>query len=308
MKKITSVCVLVILMTFELLAQNSGKGFNFQAVARNSDGSVKATQAIELKITIYPAAAKSAALYIESSTTNTDKFGVFSLIIGKGTYIGGSKTSFGEINFADVSAYLNVMLKDGGSDIEIVHAPLLSVPYAETSTEADNGLPIGSIIPYAGEVPDNTDDITVFGCKGTWKLCNGQTYDETEFQMLDQVLNGAWGDNLLPDLRGVFLRGTNYTANDDFRDPESDNRGARNDGNTGNKVGSYQWDEVGPHQHDFKDSYRPNNQDVDGDGGIPADENVADDARTELSKTTDPNGGLETRPKNANVNFIIRVK
>ncbi len=307
MKKTIFFGLLIILGITGLMGQNSGKGFNFQAVARNSDGSVKAEQAVELTITIYPTAEKNAALYMETDSTTTDKFGVFSLIIGKGDYTGGSVASFDAINFGDITAYLNIMLQEGGSDIEIVHAPLLSVPYAESSTQADNGLPIGSIIPYAGEVPDNTDNVTVVGCKGTYKLCNGQAYDEAEFLLLDQVLNGAWGENLLPDLRGVFLRGTNLGATDeDYIDPDTDVRAARYGGNTGNQVGSFQQDTIISHSHPYMDKYKKNNVAIH--NGAGSGETVADDPFGDYPRTTSNTGGKETRPVNANVNFIIRVK
>jgi len=307
MKKTIVISLLVFLACSVLMAQNSGKGFNFQAVARNSDGSVKAEQTIQLLISIYPSFDKTAVLYSENNAANTDKFGVFSLVVGHGVFEAGSASSFEEIDFSSVDAYLNVMLKEGGSEIEIVHAPLLSVPYAESSRQADNGMPIGSIIPYAGDLSDNTDDVTVYGCKGTWRLCNGAEYDPAIFIELHQVLNNAWGSNSLPDLRGTFLRGTNYSAGDAYADPDKSNRVSRNGGgNVGNKVGSYQGDELKNHTHYFNDTYNTSTR-VKDDGALKA-EDAAHPNTTTKDNTTAGSGGSETRPKNANVNFIIRIK
>lgn len=320
MKKSIVISVLVFLLTSGLMGQNSGKGFNFQAVARNSDGSVKSEQAVQLSISIYPSEEKNALLYQENHNANTDKFGVFSLVIGKGVYAAGSASKLEDIDFSTVSAYLNVVLKEGGNDIEIVHAPLLSVPYAEHSVQADNGMPIGAIIPYAGAVADNTDNITVYGCKGTWRLCNGAEYDPAEFTSLHLVLNNAWGTNRLPDLRGTFIRGTNYSASDGYKDPDASGRVSRFDGNTGNQVGSYQSDAIqnvtgtigkfntyaaihgtsdGPF---YRESVSPKETGI-GSGTTDSYESVKFDLSKSTARITS-----ETRPKNANVNFIIRVK
>lgn len=308
MKKAITIGLLVFLVSAGLFGQNSGKGFNFQAVARNSDGSVKAEQRVQLLIRIYPTQEKTGVLYAENCEVSTDKFGVFSLIVGKGIYLEGSAPAFEDINFSQDDAYLNVALKEGSTETEIVHAPMLSVPYAESSIQADNGMPIGAIIPYAGMVPDNSDNITVYGCKGTWRLCNGAVYDNTIFTDLHRVLNNAWGTDRLPDLRGVFLRGTSYEASDTFSDPETNDRTNRNpDGNTGNKVGSFQGDETGPHDHSYQDKSWPVRTQVAtaGNQWVVNTESGTPPATESITGTY---AGGESRPKNANVNFIIRVK
>lgn len=301
MKKSVLIIAAVLLLTSGLMGQNTGKGFNFQAVARHSDGSIQSEQTVQLSISIYPTEEKTALLYQEHHTVNTDKFGVFSLTIGKGVYAGGSASDFKDIDFSLADAYLNVVLKEGGDDIEIAHDPLLSVPYSESSAQADNGMPIGAIITYAGAVNDNTDNVTVYGCKGTWRLCNGAEYDPLEFTSLHLVLNDAWGTNRLPDLRGVFLRGTNYTASDAYSDPDitdRDRRGA--DDNVGNQVGSFQDDEFESHTHTNKTTFI-----VDGAAGrFSGGSWGAYSANPAINNT----GGNETRSKNAYVNFIIRVK
>jgi hypothetical protein len=319
MKRYVVFFAFVILLSSVLTAQNSGKGFNFQAVARNADGSIQSEQEVQLSISIYPTDEKTAVLYRESHTVTTDKFGVFSLVIGKGVYQAGSAASFEEIDFSLVNAWLNVVLKEGGNDVEIAHAPLLSVPYAETSKQADNGMPIGAIIPYAGAVPDNSDDITVYGCAGTWRLCNGAEYDPMEFTSLHLVLNDTWGTHRLPDLRGVFLRGTNYTAADAYADPDAAARDRRGtDDNVGNEVGSFQSDAMqnvtgtigefntyaafkGTSTGPFKNTWIRVNEGI-GSGSDDSYHKIDFDLSRSARTST------ESRPLNANVNFIIRVK
>ncbi len=320
MKKCIFYMLALIMPVCSSFGQNSGKGFSFQAVARNADGSVRSEQQVELGISIYPTNEKTALLYSETHQASTDKFGVFSLIIGQGTYASGSAANFSEIDFSQVNAWLNVVLKEGGQDIEIAHSPLLSVPYSESSKEADNGMPIGAIISYAGAVPDNSDDITVYGCAGTWRLCNGAAYDPAEFTSLHMVLNDAWGTNRLPDLRGVFLRGTNYTASDTYRDPDATGRYKRGtDGNTGNEVGSFQsfaMQNVIGKVGEFNDyaaikdgtSTGPfyDNQYGSGTGIGAGSGDFYRAVYFDLSRSAKTS--TETRPANAAVNFIIRVK
>ena len=307
MKKTLLLSLLALVYATCLIGQNSGKGFNFQAVARNSDGSVKPGQNVQLTISIYPSSEKSVALYTETTTATTDKFGVFSIIVGKGTPQGDPTPLFEEIDFGSVDAYLNVVLHDGSNDLEIVHAPLLSVPYAESAAQADNGMPVGAILPYAGEVLDDNSDITLYGCKGTWRLCNGAEYDPMEFVHLHMVLNDSWGTNRLPDLRGVFLRGSNYGASDNFRDPDAGSRVKRSGETAGNVVGSFQSDTFRSHNHPFNDKFN-GTETVGENGGLVSGEGAGSDTYTSENKQTSASGGNETRPMNAAVSFIIRVK
>ena len=117
MKKCILLLTSVLLLATGLTGQNSGKGFNFQAVARNADGSVQSAQVVQLSIGIYPTDEETAVLYQENHTVTTDKFGVFSLVIGKGIYEAGSAASFEDIDFSQVDAWIDVVLKDGGNNI-----------------------------------------------------------------------------------------------------------------------------------------------------------------------------------------------
>jgi hypothetical protein len=54
MKKCIMLLASVLLLAPGLTGQNSGKGFNFQAVARNADGSIQSGQEVKLSIGIYP--------------------------------------------------------------------------------------------------------------------------------------------------------------------------------------------------------------------------------------------------------------
>jgi microcystin-dependent protein len=198
-------------------------------------------------------------------------------------------------------------------------------------------IPIGTILPFAGVYNDGD-------LGGVWLTCDGRSLRKADYQQLAQIIETSWGEGdnnpktfNLPDLRGVFLRGVSNNTNDD---PERDTRVARKPGgNTGDKVGSFQTDQVQNHNHNAVitdntgihghpiEIARANisgsnrTRDVeDGDDKMNSDPGLG----TITAKTSDNSGGhshpvvvsdpasgqhgLETRPKNVNVYYIIRVK
>jgi microcystin-dependent protein len=78
----------------------------------------------------------------------------------------------------------------------------LFVQYAATAGKSDNGVPTGSVMPYAGSensVPNG------------YLLCNGQEYDKDDYPDLFAVIGTTYGGNSavfnVPDYRNMFLRG-----------------------------------------------------------------------------------------------------
>jgi hypothetical protein len=135
--------------------------------------------------------------------------------------------------------------------------------------------PIGSIVAYygGGEIP-----------KG-WLLCDGSQFDITEYPALHNFLNS----HILPDLRGYFLRGLGGV------DPE-----------LGRTIGSIQEDEFKSHKHELPvDTLgHEDTQSLMDNGGD--DEGFAIDPLKKVY--TSSVGGVETRPKNIAVNYIIKAK
>lgn len=155
--------------------------------------------------------------------------------------------------------------------------------------------PIGSIQAFGGTTLPTG-----------WVDCDGQSYLRTEYPQLFDAIGTAWGaaDSThfnVPDLRGRFLRGQDDGAG---FDPNAASRTASNPGgNTGDAVGSYQADGVGSHTHSFSISLGDNNDDT---ANPPAASNGSLQGVT-YNGTTGSGGGLETRPKNASVKFMIRA-
>lgn len=197
----------------------------------------------------------------------------------------------------------------------------------------DNSAPIGSIVAFAGppgRIPSN------------WMVCDGRKLSDVQFPELHKQIGNTWGGDgapnfYLPDLRGQFLRGVDRkqdgTADATLRDPDRDSRDSftppdapANPGNTGNAVGSFQGsatsrpgtqfvtDNPGDHYHgdptwnglggpyELATSYR-------GPGGYDYGPQSAPTTNAGAHTHVITGGGdRETRPVNAYVYFIIRVK
>ncbi|MGU9982479.1 hypothetical protein ACJ4V0_20790 [Phreatobacter sp. HK31-P] len=102
------------------------------------------------------------------------------------------------------------------------------------------------------------------------------------------------GSIIVPDLRGVFLRGHNQ-GRADQGDPDGEKR----------KIGSFQSDDLGRHDHWVSKTYPNLPNAPDKDAGRRTLGTVGwdgyEDARTKFA------GGDETRPKNVAVNFFVRI-
>lgn len=179
------------------------------------------------------------------------------------------------------------------------------------NTEYFTGCPIGGGFIWYG-LPDKIPS----NCR----ICDNSTLAISSFAKLYENLDGAWGESganmNLPDLRGRFPRGVDGGAGND---PDIAGRTGPNTGqNTADAVGSVQNDAMQNHSHQFNMGY---SYDRAGNSQIISSSNTSNG-----STTYDPNNGFstmstvsktgfgtlrlstESRPKNANVYFVIRVE
>jgi microcystin-dependent protein len=182
-------------------------------------------------------------------------------------------------------------------------------------------MPAGAILPFAGETPPPG-----------YLLCDGTEVLRDDYPALFAAIGTSWGFDTnftftMPDLRGRFLRGVDGGAGND---PDAVSRSAINSGgNVGDEVGSLQGDgrrgfsgtfagttsTNGDHSHtistnqdDFDECCAGISWANDGGGsGIHKSTNSAGAHSHTTSTTVTFNGESETRPKNANVNFIIKI-
>lgn len=158
-------------------------------------------------------------------------------------------------------------------------------------------VPAGTVIAFAGATPPSG-----------WLLCDGSAISRSTYLALFTAISTAHGSGdgsttfKLPDYRGRFLRGVDGTAGND---PDKASRtAAATGGNTGDDVGSVQGDGNKSHGHGFL-----------GSGGSSTTStvvwanpqiNVANAGAIYANNVT-ISGGNESRPKNSNVNYIIKA-
>lgn len=168
------------------------------------------------------------------------------------------------------------------------------------------GVPVGTIVPFAGHADSVPDG---------WLPCDGRELGRSAFSELFEVIGTLWGDGNsvttfnLPDLRGLFLRGVNHGRNGAFSDPDAAQRVNYNGAVVGDRVGSFQDDVFGSHNHPPFPGYNAighlrEEDDNNADNG----ESQPGSARGGSPSATGWSGGRETRPKNAAVSYIIKVE
>ncbi|MGC1389510.1 MAG: hypothetical protein WA816_00575 [Bacteroidales bacterium] len=111
--------------------QNVSPGIYYQAVARDNSGKELVNKNIDVKFSIIIGNPLGTVVYQELySDISTSKFGIFSLIIGRGTPTGGIYTDLSQIQWNTASHYLKVEVKFDNDFIEMGTMEFLAVPYA----------------------------------------------------------------------------------------------------------------------------------------------------------------------------------
>ena len=239
MKKLFLSLVTVIMAATATIAQNSGLGFNYQAVVRKVDGTLLANSDVNLRVSLYPGQSAASPTWVEIHNAHTDYSGCFGITVGKGTRESGSVAAkYADINFSAVYYWMKIEIQEGSTYREVSFAQLPSSPYSEVAHNATSFA--GMIAPFAGPA-----DKVPAG----WLLCDGREVSRSEYVNLYNAIGVAWGEGNgsstfnIPDLRGMFLRGVSGESGND-EDADSRTMLANNGGNTGNHVGSYQGDAI----------------------------------------------------------------
>ena len=111
--------------------QNVPLGIFYQAVARDNVGKELANRKIDVKFSIISGNPLGTVVYQELySDVTTSKYGVFSLIIGKGTPTGGLYGDLSQIQWNTAFHYLKVEVKFDNDFIDMGTMQFLAVPYA----------------------------------------------------------------------------------------------------------------------------------------------------------------------------------
>lgn len=166
-------------------------------------------------------------------------------------------------------------------------------------------------IPFASEVMP-AGAIIAYGANSApsgYLICDGSSVSRTTYATLFAVIGTAFGTNTttsfnVPDLRGMFLRGTDNGAGTD--DDAATRTALATGGNTGDTVGSYQDDAFENHDHDWAGAF---------DAGPLSGATAGSTYQAPWNQSNltldgpQPSGNIasETRPKNVGVYYIIKT-
>ena len=280
-------------------ANITSTGITIQGIAKNIDNSARTTTNISITATLYSKLNNvSTDILSRTATITTDEYGVFNYVFAIDSSL-----------FAYVTRK-ETWFKIATGNVVFVDEKLGAVAY---SLYAQNGVPTGSIMPYAGTI-----------APAGWLLADGSAIP-TDASCDD--LRNLYGSNL-PNLKGFFLRGIGAQTLSSV-----DYKGA-------NTVKAIQLDSMQLHNHTITVSGSTNTVDghshrinldrggsnnrqwnaVVGDAGNQGDErtslqnaiSAAGDHNHSFTVGGDnlnnqANGGNETRPVNYGVNYIIKI-
>ena len=123
-------------------------GIHYQAVARDNNGKELTGESIDVRFSIHSGTPEGSVVYQElHSGVVTTKYGVFSLIIGQGTRVGGTAASFGEIDWSSMDHYLQVEVKFDNLFMNMGTMQFMAVPYALYAGKSLEAGPVGPAGP-----------------------------------------------------------------------------------------------------------------------------------------------------------------
>lgn len=174
----------------------------------------------------------------------------------------------------------------------------------------------GGDAPVVAEV--ETGMILPFGGSSAptgYLLCDGASYLRADYADLFAIIGTSFGaaDSThfnVPDLKDAFLRGTGTSTI--FTDNTKGTRSASKTGGATSGIGSKQEDQLQGHKHEID----TNSQTAGGSSGTNMPQGVWNGSvwqATNPNATIISNGngtprtGVETRPKNIEVNFVIKT-
>ena len=316
----TTKLLTTVLLLFAVLsagAQTDSKGFRFQGFADTPEGEALKREAVTVRFTIYPKTGMG-FVFVETQEQVTDNYGIFYANVGEMNTDDMQKLNFGNDYWMKVEVKKTV----GGVYSTISDTELVATPYAR---HAANGVPVGTIMAFGGvlnKIPEG------------WLLCDGTEYDGEDplYEQLYETIGTNWGGSgtafNVPELRGNFVRGLDKESGND---PEAETRIAiKTGGNEGDKVGSYQADEIREQSHGFTASASTTGahahivnfdqaggvtssgsdavlRNLDGSSAGTIGSTYSGGSHTHsFSGTTLNVGGVETRPENVSVAYIIK--
>jgi hypothetical protein len=154
MKKLI-LSILTCLWYSVLTAQNP-MGFNYQAVARDGAGDPIPNRNLPVRISIQSDSLGGTLFWQEEhSSASTNGYGVINIVVGKGSKVAGTVTSFENIDWSVTPKFIKTEINDGAWK-SMGTSRMWSVPYSLVSEEA-RGVAAGSKVAIVSEDDASTD-------------------------------------------------------------------------------------------------------------------------------------------------------
>ena len=118
--------LLFLALAFGMWAQ-APQRIPYQAVVRNTDGTIMASIAVTITFRIHDATTIGTVVYEETHSTTTNAQGLVSMNVGSGTVVTGA---FDNLNWGGGNKFLQVLMSAGNGDIDLGTQQMMSVPYA----------------------------------------------------------------------------------------------------------------------------------------------------------------------------------
>ena len=173
------------------------QGMNYQAIARDGSGNPVTGATINVKLSIlsdsagfYPGGAGTYVYEEQHTGVKTNAFGLFTIVLGSGTWVQGSAPAFNAINWLATPLYLGSKIYYQNSWKTMGSAKLWTVPYAMISSKA-GGIAEGSKLTVLSNNDADTNALFIV------KRKDGQivfaVYNEGVRAYVDNGAKGAKG-------------------------------------------------------------------------------------------------------------------
>lgn len=171
------------LLTFLLFAVSTfiraqaPQSIPYQAVVRNTDGSVMAGTSITMTFKIHDVSAAGTIVYEETHSATSNTQGLVTLNVGAGSVVTGT---FASINWGSGAKFLHVLMNSGSGNVDLGTQQMMSVPYALYAEKS------------------NTTNLTVSTVGDTLYLGNGNFILIPGISNSNKTVDTGLGNQLLP--------------------------------------------------------------------------------------------------------------
>ncbi len=113
-------------------------GINYQAIARNNTGAVLPNTTLTIRISLLNSIGGS-ALFQETHGVTTNGFGLFTAVIGQGTFVTGTYNTLTAVPWGTSEYFVKIEADQGSGYIDMGTTQLWSVPYALYAANTGSG-------------------------------------------------------------------------------------------------------------------------------------------------------------------------